>query len=39
MNDERTGKEANGDHSGFDRAIEAYRRALDQYMKGDAEPA
>jgi ketosteroid isomerase-like protein len=39
MNDERAGKEANGDHSGFDRVIEAFREALDQYMKGDAEPA
>jgi ketosteroid isomerase-like protein len=39
MNDERTGKDANGGQSGFDRAIEAYRQALDQYMKGDAEPA
>ena len=38
MNDERTGKDANGGQSGFDRAIEAFRQALDQYMKGDAEP-
>jgi ketosteroid isomerase-like protein len=38
MNDERAGKEANGDHSGFDDAIEAFRRALEPYMKGDAEP-
>jgi ketosteroid isomerase-like protein len=39
MNDERTGKDANGGQSGFDRAIEAFRQALDQYVKGDAGPA
>jgi ketosteroid isomerase-like protein len=39
MNDERTGKDAGGGQGGFDRAIEAFRQALDQYMKGDAEPA
>jgi ketosteroid isomerase-like protein len=39
MNDERAGKDANGDHSGFDRAIEAFRQALEPYMKGDAGPA
>jgi ketosteroid isomerase-like protein len=39
MNDGRTGKDANGGQSGFDRAIEAYRQALDQYVKGDPEPA
>jgi ketosteroid isomerase-like protein len=38
MNDERAGKEANGDHSGFDRAIEAFRQALEPYLKGDAGP-
>jgi ketosteroid isomerase-like protein len=38
MNDERAGKEANVDHGGFDRAIEAFRKALEPYMKGDAEP-
>lgn len=39
MNDERPGKEASGNHSGFDRAIEAFRQALEPYMAGDAEPA
>jgi ketosteroid isomerase-like protein len=39
MHDERTGEEANGGQSGFDRAIEAYRRALEPFMKGDAGPA
>ena len=39
MNDERTGRDANGGQSGFDRAIEAFRQALDQYVKGDAGPA
>jgi ketosteroid isomerase-like protein len=38
MNDERAGKEATGDHSGFDRAIEAFRQALEPYLKGDAGP-
>ena len=38
MNDERAGKEAHGEQSGFDRAIEAFRQALEPYMKGDAEP-
>jgi ketosteroid isomerase-like protein len=38
MNDERAGKGANGDHGGFDRAIDSFRRALEPYMKGDAGP-
>ena len=38
MNDERSGTEANGDDTGFDRAIEAFRTALEPYMKGNAEP-
>ena len=39
MNDERAGQEANGDHSGFDGAIEAFRQALVQYVKGDPRRA
>jgi ketosteroid isomerase-like protein len=39
MNDERIGKDANGGPSGFDRAIEVFRQALEPYMKGNAGPA
>jgi hypothetical protein len=34
MNDERAGKEATGDHTGFDRALEAFRQAREPYLKG-----
>ncbi len=38
MGPDRTGEETRVSHSDFDGAIEAYREALDGFMKGDPGP-
>ena len=39
MHPDRSGEQANGSQSDFDGAVEAFRRALKLYVKGDPKPA